>query len=250
MSINRTVVFILFLAITASTAGCGTASKTSRSCKNGICKDVTTRCINGICTVTTCYRGNCVVTVEGEKSASKNIQTASNNKYSVSPDADTETVVAYKPTANHQVFISLINAQVKNELNLKNDTTATQDIKREKFNNSVFKKRVSFKKICLDDVQTTFMGGSYTATFYVPIKDCSEEKIRDYNAPVVKKENLCEKEIAKFKKGGKYDVSGKISGFQFSSPEDRESDVVKKYFFKGYNSITLDGTDYYRCVHR
>ena len=112
----------------------------------------------------------------------------------------------------------------------RNDTEAVVQVKREQFAKSLRGRAVSFRQLCLVDVEDDSLGFGgngcqYTGhfvlastTLFCPVIQPGErgaDVVSGYNPPHVVKRHICKQQALAYVKYHLYPVAGRISTFQF-----------------------------------
>ena len=235
----RKYLIILFCLIITANTGC----LSYKTCVNGKCTTTTKEWKNGRLKTTKCTNGKCTTTY-GDSDTQANNKNNKKNENTNNTKEVAEPVFTYKPTANHKVFMKLMDSIEKMDEERPGETSAARQARQDKTKQALFK-NVSLKKLCLKDVGEFGFDG-YVASFYVPLtanEQCGDDDFSGYRAPGVRKSNMKEKEALKYKVGQKYDVSGRVTWYELYDPQkekgDKKLNFIEKYFSRN-GSIVIE----------
>lgn len=198
-------------------ASCGTYTRRSERCVNGICTTTEKRCVDYQCEIVTCSRGRCSTqyVYEGSDPA---VVAGLNQKRKPSPaKIQNQTTQSnrpvFKPSADHNIWINWKRGWEKVDQSMRNP--GLTHVQKEHLKDNFFKRIVgsfvSFSRLCLVDAN----GFSGIATFKIPVvpeSGCDPllEDSLGYYSPTIRLSRLYEDELMHYQKGKLYRARGKV----------------------------------------
>lgn len=125
-------------------------------------------------------------------------------------------LAAARPSADQQVFISLMRAEQMEKDRMKGQTSAAQEAMAKRIIAKYRNRRISFRQVCCVNVER--QSSSYTAVFYVPDPNAgggctgrpADPGFNFYGVPFVVKRNLSSAAVSRYQRGRAYSVSGRL----------------------------------------
>ena len=129
-------------------------------------------------------------------------------------------LAAARPSADQQVFISLMRAEQMEKDRMRGQTSAAQEVMAKRIIAKYRNRRISFRRVCCVNVARQLGSStSYAAVFYVPDPNAGggctgrpeDPSFKFYSPPFVVKRNLSAAAISRYQRGRAYSVSGRLA---------------------------------------